>query len=85
MDFSFLLEQLVWAKGRLALGFDPNYVRMDAYGTLIERKQYGNRDSLYGWEIDHIVPQSLGGSDSLTNLRPLNWHNNVRRQAGLLA
>jgi 5-methylcytosine-specific restriction endonuclease McrA len=32
-----------------------------------------------GWEIDHIVPVSLGGSDDLDNLQPLWWKNNRRK------
>lgn len=84
MDLSELLVQLVWQKGRMAPGYDPNYVRMDDCGSLIERKEHGNRNSSYGWEIDHVIPQSLGGGDALSNLRPLNWRNNAKRQAGFL-
>jgi hypothetical protein len=79
-----LRVQLVWKKGAYAPGFDPTYVRLDTYGALIERRQHGNRNSRYGWEIAHIVPRSLGGGDMLSNLRPLNWRNNLREQAALL-
>jgi len=53
--------------------------RKDECGAWIKLSDYGNRDSPYGWEIDHIFPQSLGGSDELYNLRPLHWENNIEK------
>lgn len=35
----------------------------------------------YGWEIDHIDPN---GGDNLSNLRPLQWKNNVTTGEGRL-
>jgi HNH endonuclease len=29
-----------------------------------------------GWEIDHVAPVVLGGTDDPSNLRPLQWQNN---------
>jgi hypothetical protein len=54
-------------------------IRRDDWGTLIREKDYGNRDSQYGWEIDHIVEKHKGGSDEIYNLRPLHWRNNLAR------
>lgn len=68
----------VWRKGALVPGYDPASVRQDVFGCWILFQDYGNRDSAYGWEIDHIVPVADGGSDGISNLHPLNWSMNVR-------
>ena len=69
----------VWDKGRVIKGYKSNEWRHDAYGNVIRFADYGNRDSKYGWEIDHITAVADGGSDALSNLRPLQWEANVRR------
>ena len=58
----------------------PNDFRKDQCGAWIERTEYGNHDSAYGWEIDYIRPQSAGGLDDLSNLRPLHWKNNACKE-----
>lgn len=73
--------QAVWEKGTVVPNFDKNVARKDECGAWMERKQYGNRDSSFGWEIDHISP---GGADTLSNLRPLQWQNNVDKSDGRL-
>jgi hypothetical protein len=47
---------------------DADYA-IDCDGNLIYRHHYGVASST-GWQVDHIVPQVLGGSDALSNLRP---------------
>ncbi|KUG25132.1 hypothetical protein ASZ90_005048 [hydrocarbon metagenome] len=38
---------------------------------------------MYGWEIDHIIPLSLGGTDDIANLQPLHWENNRKKSDNL--
>jgi 5-methylcytosine-specific restriction endonuclease McrA len=39
------------------------------------------RRSALGLTIDHVVPRSHGGQDSIENLRPAHYHCNVKRGA----
>jgi hypothetical protein len=77
--------QKVWEKADVVPGFNPRIWRKDCCGALIHKIQYGNRKSAFGWELDHVVLKSQGGSNRLSNLRPLQWKNNACRQVGELA
>lgn len=71
-------KRAVWEKGRIIPGLDPNVWREDAYGFRLKYEDHGNRNSSYGWEIDHYpVPRALGGFDTLDNLRPLHCRSNA--------
>ena len=48
---------------------------------MICRILYGYRTSQFGWEIDHVSPN---GPDSIDNLIPLHWKNNVDKSDGRL-
>ncbi len=78
-DYSEEEEQAVWEKGTPMIGESPNIYRKDSMGNKIKRDEYGNRDSDYGWEIDHIHPKSKGGGDELSNLQPLQWEANMKK------
>ena len=82
--YSDEIIQSVWEKGQAVENYDSSQHRKDQCGAWITRDKHGNRNSKYGWEIDHITPESQGGSDSLYNLRPLQWENNVATSDGKL-
>lgn len=69
----------VWEKARPVRGLDPNEFRQDPYGNRIRKGEYG-KVSREGWEIDHIKPESKGGSDHIRNLQALQTTKN--RQLG---
>jgi 5-methylcytosine-specific restriction endonuclease McrA len=68
--------EAVWAKANPDPWF--TYFKRDTFGVTIQKDGYATQ-SKYGWEIDHILPVSLGGTDDLENLRPLHWANNMNK------
>ncbi|WP_019215884.1 HNH endonuclease signature motif containing protein [Legionella tunisiensis] len=74
--FEFLTRIAVWQKASSILGYAEAEWRIDAYGNLMKYSDYGDINSNYGWEIDHIFPVSLGGKGMLSNLQPLQWRKN---------
>lgn len=81
MAFSDEDLKKIWARGKSVEGFNSLKYRQDACGAWMEYSKYGDRDSTYGWEVDHIDPN---GGNFLSNLRPLQWENNVAKSDGKL-
>ena len=70
---------LVWRKACIVLWYNTSVIRKDCCNAWIKLSDFGNRDSQYGWEIDHIVPISKRGANTLANVQPLHWKNNVAK------
>lgn len=70
------LKKLVWEKGEKIPHYQPSIWRWDKYGKVMKYSKHGDIESKFGWEIDHIYPKKLGGTDDLDNLQPLQWKNN---------
>ncbi len=68
----------VWAKGIIIPSYDPKVWRHDSKGNPIKKDEYG-KTTKHGWEIDHMIPTSKGGPDTLENKQPLQWEENRRK------
>lgn len=78
------IVEKVWTKAFAQLNYDSEHIRKDRCGALKVFEEYRNRDSKYGWEIDHIILVYKGGTDDMSNLQPLHWDNNVAKGGGEL-
>ncbi len=72
-DYAEWELDLIYANGVLvgALG------HYDCDGRTILRSHYGLKTA-HGWEVDHIIPKWMGGTDHPSNLRPRHWEGNSR-------
>jgi len=50
-------------------------IGFDTCGALIEKSAYGDGNSLYGWEVDNLLPEPHRGGGRWGVLRPLHWAN----------
>ena len=85
--FSEELKDRVWDSAIIVEGYDPAIYRQDCCGAWIKKDKYNDRDSDFGWEIDHIYPKALlrdkGADkeeiDNEENLRAMKWRNNLSK------
>jgi hypothetical protein len=84
--FDLQKKLAVWQKAIPIWGRDPTVWRYDAHLKVIKWDDYGNRLSPFGWEIDHYpIPVALGGTDDISNLRPLHCTTNASLGGSLAA
>jgi hypothetical protein len=67
---------VVWRKASIVSNTKPSIWRKDYAGAWIEYNKYGNTNSKYGWQADHLKPLAKGGIDDVSNMLPLHWKNN---------
>jgi hypothetical protein len=72
----------VWQKGQIDEYNIPNNFRKDNCGAWIERTEYENTKSPFGWHIGKIDLDSDSGN--ITNLYPVHSKNNIRNQDGTI-
>lgn len=74
----------VWNKWIIIPWYDPNIFRNDRFGSTMKFNDYGKTDTIYWWEIDHIIPIEHWWTDHLINLQPLQWLNNRKKSDNLM-
>ena len=79
MEYSEKDKKYIWSKSTKAIkGKSHGLFALDYYNNEIHYFCYGDRNSRFGWEIDHITPEVFGGRTILNNLRAIHWRANAR-------
>lgn len=85
MELTENQKRTIWEEGTIDDKYPSDQVRKDACGAFIRYSDFGDRDSVFGWEVDHIYPASRlkadDDVDNFANLRPLHWKNNASKGA----
>ena len=80
------LKRAAWARTSPVSGQSNSWeFRKDCLGNLVRYADFGNRHSPFGWELDLIVPRSVGGSSDVENLQVLHWKAGAARKDSLPA
>jgi hypothetical protein len=74
--------QQVWEKGIVVANNDPKSLRKDECEAWISRSDYRRQQYSFGWEINYVHSATLNDGQALSNLRPMQWKNNLHKQEG---
>jgi hypothetical protein len=74
-------KRIAWERAYEIPGQDKNVLRRDFEGMTIRWAEYGQKSD-HGWEIDHITPIAIGGTDTFGNIRARHYRTN--RAAGAI-
>jgi hypothetical protein len=83
LGLSDIYKFIAWDRAEIFSGLNPLLWRVDPYRSLIYWNDYGDTNSDYGWEIDHVWPKASGGADHPRNHQALHWRNNRAKGAKL--
>ena len=75
----FADKAIAWSNAHVIPGREneSHVWRMDDFGSLIRWDDHGDRNSPYGWEIDHVPPLGLGFAPN-RRTRALHWRHNAQ-------
>jgi hypothetical protein len=59
--------------------FGSSEIGYDFAGWEVRKGAYGQNGSRFGWNIDHILPKSKGGTDDRNNLQITHMDTNAER------
>ena len=81
------LKDIAWNAAIIVDEYSPDRIRKDACGAWIAYDDFNNKESMFGWEIDHVYPTSrlnmMGIPRKLwnhpLNIRAMHWKNNFSK------
>ncbi len=78
------LKRAAWARTNPVTGQQNSWeFRKDCLGNLVRYADFGRRHSPFGWELEYVVPRSMGGSQDSENLQALHWKASAARSEAI--